>query len=281
MPVRVVTDSTCDLPPAVAAEHAITVVPAVINVGERSYQDGVDLSREAFYRQLPGLTRLPTTAAPAPGAFADVYRQLAAEGADAIVSIHLAGSLSGLLNSARLGAAMIEDLPIHVFDSGQLSLGLGLLALGAARAAAAGRASADILAQLEAEAGRTHVVAALESLEYVRRSGRVSWLQFGLGTLLDIKPLLQVHRGEVRLVERVRTSRRALERLGEVVAGLGPLQEAALLHIRAADKLDAFRAQAGALLPAGRPLLAVEATPVIGVHVGPGTLGVACIAAEG
>ncbi|MCI0574755.1 MAG: DegV family protein [Chloroflexi bacterium] len=279
MTIRIVTDSTCDLPESAAAAHGITVVPAYINIDGHSYLDGLELSRQAFYEGLPGYRTSPTTAAPAVGAFTQVYDQLAAEGATGVLSIHLSSKLSGVLNAARLGAEATQIVPVKLFDSQQLTMGLGLLAMAAAEAAAAGRSMAEIARLLEERVARTYVFAALDTLEYLWRSGRVSRAQFGLGTLLKIKPLLRVYCSEVEMMEKVRTSRRAVERMIELVEALGPLEHLALLHTHAAGKLDEFREQTRHLFPAGSNPLAVEVTPAIGAHVGPGGLGLACIVA--
>lgn len=279
MALRIVTDSTCDLPVAAAAFSGITVVPAYINIGDRSFVDGVELTREAFYEALPSYPTPPTTAAPSAGAFAETYQRLADQGASAILSIHVAGALSGVLNAARLGAEMVRGAPVHVFDSEQLSMGLGLLALRAAEMAAAGEAINAIEAELRQLVPRTYVLAVLDTLEYLRRSGRVNWAQFGLGTLLQIKPLIRVYRGQVEIAERTRTSRRGLERLLEMVQALGPLERLAWLHIQALDRLVEFQEQARHLVPAGHEVLVNEVTPAIGAHAGPGAVGIACIIA--
>lgn len=277
MTIRVVTDSTCDLPPELTQAYGITVLPTYINVGQESYLDGVELTRQEFYERLPHFEAHPTTAAPPVGVFADAYRELASQGGTAILSIHLASSLSGLLNSARLGGEAVEEIEVTVFDSQQLTMGLGFLALKAARLAEEGRSLAQIVAHLEEEVERTHVFALLDTLEYLRRSGRVSWAEFGVGTLLRIKPLLHVYRGEVRILEKVRTRGRALKHLMDHVADLGPLQEVALLHTANTDGVSSLRQEAEHLFPEEYQPVAVEVTPTIGAHVGPGALGFACV----
>ena len=279
MRVRIVTDSTSDLPPSLAAVHQIAVLPAYINVGEESYRDGVDLTRQEFYERLPNFQTPPTTAAPAAAVFTQTYERLAAEGATGIISIHLAASLSGMLNAARLGSQGTDAVVVRVFDSRQLSMGLGFLAIAAAEAAAAGRPLDEIEALLEAQVTRTHVFAMLDTLEYLRRSGRVGWTEFGLGTLLRIKPIVHVYEGEVTSLERVRTHSRALQHLLQHVAGLGPLAQLALLHTNDRDGVAALRRQAQHLFPAGSEPPAVAVTPTIGAHVGPGALGFACVTA--
>ncbi|MDT8305236.1 MAG: DegV family protein [Anaerolineae bacterium] len=278
MAIRIVTDSTSDLPPALADEYGITVIPSYVNIGDESYRDLVDLSRAEFYEQLPRYPRLPTTAAPAVGVFAETYRQLIAEGATAIISIHVSAELSAMCNAARLGAEEIPEIPVHIFDSRQLSMGLGFLALLAARAT--DRTEADgILQMLAGTIARTHVFAALDTLEYLRRSGRVSWAEFSIGTLLRIKPTLHVYEGEVHSLAKVRTRGRALSHLVQEIAALGPLQEVALLHTHDPEGLAEWRALARPLFPDNYEPVAVEVTPAIGAHVGPGALGLACITA--
>jgi DegV family protein with EDD domain len=280
MTIRIVTDSTCDIPTAMAAELGITIVPAYINVGDQSYLDGVDLTRQQFYTDLPSYPVPPTTAAPASGAFTEAYERLAAEGASQIISIHISSTLSAILNAARLGAEATDSVPVTLVDSRQLSLGLGLLVLSAAEAARAGKSNEEILALLDSSLARTHVFALLDTLEFLRRSGRVSWTQFGLGTLLKIKPILHVYDGEVTIVEKVRTSSRARQRLVELVGELGPLQQSGLLHTNAREAAAELRTMSSHLFPAGTSPQAFEVTPAVGAHIGPGAVGFACIVAQ-
>jgi DegV family protein with EDD domain len=279
MSLRIVTDSTSDLPPSLAEELGITVIPSYVNIGDESYRDLIDLSRAEFYKQLPHYPRLPTTAAPAVGTFAETYRQLMGEGATEIISLHVSAELSAMCNSARLGAEDAGTIPIHIFDSRQVSMGLGLLAVLAAREAGAGKPADVILRELEATIPRTHVFAVLDTLEYLRRSGRVNWAEFSIGTLLRIKPMLHVYEGEVHSLEKVRTRGRAMAQLLAHVAALGPLREIALLHTHDPEGLAEWRALVRPYFPDGYEPVAVEVTPAIGAHVGPGAMGVACIAA--
>jgi DegV family protein with EDD domain len=280
MTIRIVTDSTCDIPAHVAAELGITVVPAYINVGEQSYLDGVDLTRQQFYADLPSYPAPPTTAAPASGTFTETYERLAAEGASQVISIHISSTLSAILNAARLGAEATDAVPVSLVDSRQLSLGLGLLVLTAAEAAREGRSLEEILALLDSSVRRTHVFALLDTLEFLRRSGRVSWTQFGLGTLLKIKPILHVYDGEVTIVEKVRTSKRARDRLVELVGNLGTQERLALLHTNAPEAAAELGRLGSHLFPAGARPEAYEVTPAVGAHIGPGAVGFACIAAS-
>jgi DegV family protein with EDD domain len=276
MTIRIVTDSTCDLPTAVAERLRITVVPAYVNIGDKSYLDGVDLTREQFYRELEGYATPPTTAAPASGTFTQVYEQLADDGATEIISIHIASKLSGVLNAARLGA---EDTRVKVslFDSQSLSMGLGLLAQLAAEEAANGRSLDDIMALLDSAARRTYAFALLDTLEFLRRSGRVNWAQFGIGTLLKIKPLVRVYGGVLEMQEKIRTSKKATEKMIERIGELGQYERVALLHTAAPDEVEVLRGQLSHIIPAGDNPPAVFVTPAVGAHVGPRALGFAGI----
>jgi len=279
MSIKIVTDSACDVPPAIAAELDITVVPVYINVGEQSYLEGIELAREEFYRNLAIYDPYPTTAAPATGAFAEVYERLTAAGATRILSIHLASSLSATYNAARLGAEVAESAPVTLFDTEQITLGAGLLVLTAAEAAAAGCSIDEILAMLKERVARTRVFGMLDTLESLRRSGRVSWAQFGLGTLLQIKPVMMIWKGEVEVVARVRTSKRSMQQMLQMLEAYSPFERLAVIHVDAAVSAKQLRERAEHLFPAGSDLLTTEITPAIGTHLGLGAVGFACISA--
>lgn len=278
MSIRIVTDSNCDLPESLIAAHKVSVVPLQVNIGGESFLDGIELTRSDFYESLPQYESFPTTSVPSPGQFRDMYNSLATDGATEILSIHIAVSLSAVVNSARLGAEQ-ADLPVRVVDSGQLTLGTGLIVLAAAEAAAQGKPMDEIVADLERRAARTHSFAALDTVEFLRRSGRLNRFQFSLASVLRIKPLLKMHRGEMAM-ERVRTRRRAIERLIELVSELGTLEQLGLVHTHAADRAEQLRQQAIHLFPHAGEVLMVEVTPVIGAHVGPGGLGFVAISAQ-
>ncbi len=277
MSIRVVTDSTCDLPEPTVREHGITVIPLFINLDDRGYLDGLELSREEFYRRLPDADPLPTTAAPGPERFRQAYEELADQGASEILSIHISPSLSATLDIARVAAQNTEAVPVTVFDSRQLSMGTGFLVEAAARAAAQGHSLDEITALMEDQIARTHVFAALDTLEFLRRSGRMNRFMVGLGSLLRIRPILKMHDGQPAS-ERTRTRRHALQRLLHLLAAQAPLDRVSLVHTHAPDAAEALRQQAKHLLPDGE-IPSVDITPVIGAHVGPGAVGFACVSA--
>ncbi|MGD1992942.1 MAG: DegV family protein [Anaerolineae bacterium] len=279
MPIRIVTDSSCDLPAEITDRDDINVVPLYVNIGEKSYLDGIELSRADFYEGLPDFKNHPTTSAPGLGTFADLYDRLAAEGATEILSIHISATLSNTVNVARLAAEATKSVPVTVFDTGNLTLGVGLMVLDAAEAAAAGRPMDEILAMLADKSRRTYSFAALDTLEYLRRSGRLSRFQSSLGAVLQIKPLLTMHDGEMSL-ERVRTRRRAMERVIELSREVGPLEQLAVVHTHEPKRANDLRQQAIDLIPEDNRYLSAEVTPVIGTHVGPGAVGLVAVASR-
>ncbi len=278
MTIRVVTDSNCDLPPDLVEQHGIAVVPLHINVGRESYLDGVEMSRQQFYEGLPSFSAHPTTSVPSPGEFYQVYRRLADEGADQILSIHISVALSAVVNSARLAAEELPTLPVTVYDSGNLTLGTGFQVLAAAQAAADGATMDEILALLQDQNGRTHTYAVLDTLEYLRRSGRLSRLQMHLGSLLQLKPIITMNAGEPGL-ERVRTRKAAEARLLQMVEDLGPLEHLAVVHTHAPQRVPILQEMARPLFPSGQPSLVAEVTSVIGSHIGPGAAGFVAVQA--
>jgi DegV family protein with EDD domain len=281
MDVKIVTDSTCDLPVEVAKNHDITVIPCYINLKERSYQDGVDMSRQEFYERLPTFNPLPTTSAPGSESFSSVYRHLAAQGARAVISIHVSSTWSSVANVASLAAREIKEIPVAVIDSGQVSLGLGLITLAAARAAQAGRSLAEIKEIVTGMLPRVWVYAALDTLTYLQRGGRVSRLMSSLGSLLQIKPVLRIHNGVIE-IEKMRTFGKAVQRVVDRVRELGPLEQLSYVHSHAIEKLENLRRQAQSLFPNGDPSnapLIGEVTPAIGVHAGPGAVGLVGVTA--
>lgn len=275
MTIRLVTDSTCDLPSEVVRQHNITVVPLIITAGGKELRDGVDISRREFYEQLPDFRHSPKTAAPGPEVFREAYERLAAEGADEILSIHISHKLSATIDSARQAASEAKAAQVTAFDSRQLSLGTGFEVLEAARAAAQGRTLAEILDLLDGQIRRTHVCAALDTLEYMRRGGRMNGAITALGELLQVKPILKMYDGEPT-AERVRTRGGAMKRLRQLIAAHVPYTKAAVLHSGAAERAREFLRHIEDLLPTGE-IWVEEINPVLGAHLGPGVVGFAGI----
>lgn len=278
MTIRIVTDSTCDLPQALVEKYRITVIPMYIHIGGQSFRDGIELSRQEFYERLPIFKHAPTTAAPGPDVFRQVYEQLAAEGATEILSIHISVKLSAVFTNAGQAAKETALIPVTVFDSRQLSLGTGFQVLAAAQAAEAGHSMSEIQSILEDLIPRIRVFAALDTLEFLHRSGRMNFAISFLGTLLQIKPFMKMYNGDPT-AERIRTRQGAVKRLIELLEENQPYEKFAVLHSQAADRATALLAQVQHLLPAGDVLIE-EINPVLGAHIGPGVLGFVCISKE-
>ncbi len=275
--VRIVTDSTADIPDDLVQELEIGVVYDYVNFGEQSLQDKIGISRHEFYARLIAGHVVPTTAAPGIGEFVRVYRDAGAPDA-AIISLHPPSGLSGLCNAARLAAQAFPEGRVTVVDTEQLSMGMGWQVIAAARMAQAGASVAEIIAHLTELRPRVRVFAALDTVEFLRRSGRVSWAQAIVSTLLHIKPMIEVREGQVLPLGRVRTRRRSLSRLVELTQALGPLESLAVLYTYQSDGTEYLR-QLLAQQCIGDHVLTVSVTPIIGVHTGPNGLGIAAVIA--
>jgi DegV family protein with EDD domain len=278
--IKIVTDSAMDVPADIVAKYGITVVPVFVNIGEKGYQEGVELSRTEFYDNLERYEPYPTTAAPSPGTFSEVYERLTQAGATEILSIHLASALSATFDNARLGAEAADSCPVHVFDSQQITLGGGLLVLTAVENLATGKTLAETLQILAERAPRTRVFGMIDTMESLRRGGRVSWAQFGIGTLLQIKPVMMISAGEVNVIARVRTRKKALPEMLRLVEQFAPFERIAILHVHAPEAAVELQQQSAHLFPNGEPPLIAEVTPAIGTHLGLGAVGFAAIAAR-
>ena len=277
--VRIVTDSTCDLPAETIARYKILVVPLYIHLGRDSFLDGIDITREEFYSKLPTYAQHPTTAVPSPQKFRAIYDTLADEGASEVLSIHISIALSAVVSVAQTAAQETTSLPVTVFDSQQLSLGTGFLVETAAKLAEAGKPLVEILESLHDQIKRTHVFAMIDTLEFLKRSGRMNKFVASFGTLIQLKPILTMYEGKPG-VELVRTREHAVKRLIEMLRKAGKIERAALLHTNAAEGVNELRLRAADLLP-DDDIMVRDITPVIGAHIGPGAFGFAVIGAKG
>jgi DegV family protein with EDD domain len=275
MTIAIVTDSTCDLPLNIIQDLGITVIPLFINIGDRGYLDGVDITRKDFYTNLPNYAAHPSTGTPGLDAFTATYHAQAAKGYTEILSIHISESLSATVDIARSAARETRQIPVTVRDSGQLSLGTGFQVEAAARMAAEGKPMEEILSAIDEIESRTFVAARLDTLEYLRRSGRMNGFMAGLGSLLQLKPILTMKDGQPGS-ERVRTTVKAEARLVGLLEEQGPIERFALLHTHSPEEAEAFRVRLNHLIPAGE-ILSMDITPVLGVHLGPGAVGFAVI----
>ncbi len=272
MALGIVTDSTCDLPPYLVEQQGIEVVPCILILDGKEYVDGQDISRDEFYRRLPSLRLSPTTAAPSPGEFGRRYEKLLDGGCEHVLSVHAAGALTSILATAKQAA---QEFPgrVTAIDSESLSLGLGFQVLAAAEAGDEGLEAAR--SAVESTRRRLHVFAALDTLEYVQRSGRVPAALTMFGSMLHIKPVIELTGGQVKTIGAVRTTGQANERMLSFMREGGQLQRLAILHTgveqRAREFLQAVMMEMNRSMP--RDILLVNVTTVIGTHVGPNGLG--------
>ncbi len=272
MTVRIVTDSTSDIPRELIDELNITVVPLTIAFGDQSYRDGVDLSADDFFARLTTTKDLPTTSQPPPALFQHAYEHLVTQGD--VVSVHLSHKFSGTVETARSVAAATAPDQISVVDSGSVSMGLGLCVIAAARAAKGGADRAQCAAAAEAVSKRLHVLVAFETLEYLRRGGRIGRAKAFLGGLLRLKPLLTVKDGEAFPVTRSRSRARALDALLELCTETPNVSDIVIAHTTTPEDATALAERARAAVP-GATVYVGRFGPVLGVHGGPGMLGIA------
>ena len=276
--VAIFTDSASDLDPAEAAAEGIHVVPLLVNFGSESFKAGVELNGPAFWeRMVAPDAPFPTTAASSPGDFKEAYEGAFAAGAEAIVSVHVAGSLSGTMKSAQIARDMLPDREIHIVDSLGASMAEGILARMGVEMAYADRPASEIAETLESRAPDMLMYVALETLEYLKKGGRISGAQAAIGTLLSVKPIIKVKHGVVTTAERVRTRTKARERLIELITEQ-PIERLAILHTVSPD-VEGFRQEMLRRLPHLRPedvsVALVGAS--VGPHLGPGCVGAAVL----
>lgn len=271
--VAIVADSASDLQPDRAQAADITVVPLLVYFGSREYRAGIDLSYDDFWRELtkPGAP-FPTTAAASPGSYREAYEALFDGGADEIVYVATSSKLSATIESGRVAREMFADKPIHIVDSQSASMGTGLLALLAAERAREGKSGEEITAELEQRKRDLRLFLALETLDYLKRGGRISPARAAVGNLLSIKPIITIEDGEVDTADRPRTRSRARERVLELLAS-GKPEMVAVLHGEAGDIQD-FARDLAARIHFPRERMLVELIgPSVGPHVGPGVYG--------
>ena len=273
MGVRVVTDSSCDLPVARAAELGIEIVPLTIRFGDQEFVDRVELTNEEFWRKVATSDVLPETAAPSAGAFESTFQRLAADGADGIVCINLSSRLSATMQSAQVAAKALKGTcPVEVVDSLSVSMGLGLQCINAVRMAGEGAELDAVARAIDDQARRTRLFGALDTLEHLRRGGRIGAAQALLGGMLSIKPVIEVRDGAVAEAGKVRTRSKSLKLLADKVAAATNPQQVFVFDAQAPDMDEMVELLA--------PTVSREQIefgtigPVIGTHAGPRTIGV-------
>lgn len=276
--IKIITDSTCALPPDFLTERKIPLVHLQVNFGDtESYDELTGITNEEFYRRITtDKTTFPSTSQPPAGDFKTVYENIAAPG-DELLVITLSSKLSGTFNSAQTAAKLVSDISVTIFDSQSLALGLGLMVATASDMALAGKSMDDILARLEHMRLNMRIFFVVDTLEYLRRGGRIGAASAFLGSILNIKPILSVTDGVLQPFDRVRSKRKALARIIKELQASVPNPEhpvqLGVMHAAAPDEMEALKAQVLTAFPNIVRTISGEISPVLGSHGGPGLLG--------
>ncbi|MEA2550129.1 MAG: fatty acid kinase fatty acid binding subunit [Chloroflexota bacterium] len=280
--VAIVTDSASDMDPARAAALGISIVPLIVNFGKDAFTAGVTLTTDEFWKRMTAPDApFPTTAACSPGDFQQAYQRAFDGGADAIVSVHVAGTLSGTIKAAEVGKAMFKDREIHIVDSMSASMGEGMLAELGVEMANGGASASEIATALEGRRADLQVYLGLDTLEYLKRGGRISGAQAAIGTLLSVKPIIEIKDGRVETAERVRTRGKAREKLVELLT-VRPMDRVSILHTPGSD-VDEFQKELLPRIPGGIDPSRVTVDtvgPSVGPHLGPGCVGAVALYTE-
>jgi DegV family protein with EDD domain len=277
MAVKIVTDSTSDLTPEIAGELGITVVPLNVHftteIGTETYRDGIDLKAEDFYRRLAQNKNLPTTSAPAPGTFVEVYDRLAKE-TDEILAITISSKLSATYKAALDAKELVKSKArIEVIDSFSAMVGLALIVISAAKAAKAGASLNEVIDVVRSSMGRVDFRLAFDTLEYLRKGGRIGKAQAFLGSALKVNPILTIKDGLTEGVTRVRCRAKAIDYLGDFVLNFPDIEELAIEDATTPDEAKILAERLGSRFPSER-IYWMKVGPVIGTHVGPHVIGV-------
>ena len=279
MTVRVVTDSTSDMPRELAEHYGISVIPQKVIFGTEELRDGVDITGDEFYRRVAGSPTLPTTSQASAGEFKELYESIGAD-ADGIVSVHVSAALSGTVNSARSGGEQANiDCSVEVVDSKQASMGTGLIALAAAKVAQGGGDLWQVVSAAEDAVNRCETFVLLDTLEYLQKGGRIGRARAMVATLLSIKPMIILRDGIVDELGKERTHRKGMTRLRRVTEEFAPLDELCVNYTTTPDEARAFAEQLRPQIPEGKEPLLAQIGPAIGTYTGPSAIGVSLLRA--
>jgi DegV family protein with EDD domain len=274
MAIKIVTDSSADLPDQIVEELGITVIPLYVRFGEEVYRDRVTISEDEFYQRLENDPVHPTTIQPGPQDFLEIYKRVS-DDADGIVSVHISAKLSGTCNSALMAKDMMEvECPIEVVDSKAVSTGLGLIAIAAARAAKAEENLEEVVAVTNQAIAQIQLLALFDTLKYLLLGGRIGKATALLGSILNVKPILTLKDGEVVPAGKVRTRAKGIDKLVEFAQGVEDIQDLAVVYSTTPDEAQALAERIGSVFDREKIVMA-RLGPVLGVHMGPGVLIVA------
>ncbi len=280
MAVRIVTDSTSDLPAEAAERLGITVVAQNVHIGTETYKDNVTITPDDFYSMLASSEELPKTSQASPGDFKEVYDSLGKD-ADGIVSIHVSSELSGTYNSAVQGAAQTSaECPIEAVDTRQVSMGLGVVVVAAAKVAQSGASHEEVVSAARDAAARVQCFCLFETLEFLEKGGRIGKAQAMIGSVLKIKPMIIIRDGEVQQLGKGRTFAKALGKMKQTAHDFAPVEALSVMYSTTPDAAVQVADDLGELLPEGAETMVTRFGPAIGVYTGPGAIGIALLQAK-
>ena len=280
MAIKVVTDSTSDLDSAIAEDLGITIVPLNVHFGETVFKDGIDLNTDQFFDKLINGNVFPSTSQPSLGEFVDVYKEISQPG-DVIISVHVSSKLSGTINSAQQAANTLSGtVDVRIVDTQQVSMTVGLSAVGAAQAAQEGKSAEECIAIAESVAKRSNFFALFDTLEYLEKGGRIGKARSLIGGLLKIRPILRVEDGEIGQFSKARSRNMGMLKLEQAVRELGKLDDIAIVYSTDGSDAEKLAATVEELLPDGKSPFLTRVGPVIGTHAGPNLVAIAAIPSD-
>lgn len=280
MAIKVVTDSTSDLDSAIAEDLGITIVPLNVHFGETVFKDGIDLNTDQFFDKLINGNVFPSTSQPSLGEFVDVYKEISQPG-DVIISVHVSSKLSGTINSAQQAANTLSGtVDVRIVDTQQVSMTVGLSAVGAAQAAQEGKSAEECIAIAESVAKRSNFFALFDTLEYLEKGGRIGKARSLIGGLLKIRPILRVEDGEIGQFSKARSRNMGMLKLEQAVRELGKLDDIAIVYSTDGTDAEKLAATVEELLPDGKSPFLTRVGPVIGTHAGPNLVAIAAITSD-
>ena len=280
MAIKVVTDSTSDLDSTIAEDLGITIVPLNVHFGETVFKDGIDLNTDQFFDKLINGNVFPSTSQPSLGEFVDVYKEISQPG-DVIISVHVSSKLSGTINSAQQAANTLSGtVDVRIVDTQQVSMTVGLSAVGAAQAAQEGKSAEECIAIAESVAKRSNFFALFDTLEYLEKGGRIGKARSLIGGLLKIRPILRVEDGEIGQFSKARSRNMGMLKLEQAVRELGKLDDIAIVYSTDGSDAEKLAATVEELLPDGKSPFLTRVGPVIGTHAGPNLVAIAAITSD-
>lgn len=281
--IRILTDTDSSIPPEICKELKITQVPISIHFGEDTYETGVDMNETELFQRVDQEDVLPTTSAPSPGKFEEIFKAIFAEGADEVICFCVSSEVSATYAAAKTASQNFPEGKVHVIDSRSLSMGQGFMVIAAAEAALKGASTQEIIEIAKSTAQRTYLYAYLPTLKYLAMSGRVGHIAAGMADILNVKPILTIQNGKLELLEKVRTPKKAQKRiieLGKQISDTKDIERFCFVHVIALEAAKELEKQLQGIFPLPEKIIYAELSAGLSVHAGAGMLGFAFVVSE-